>query len=110
MYRHNHVLLHSKDVIHRMRAPYPAALAIHRYTYRLWAIDVVTYDELTWVAYLFGIGVDGKRIGPFASQMTALTESKTQVDFYATHGVTEPPPKKVSRGTKRPPRKKKENS
>lgn len=108
MYRHNHVLLHSRDVINRMRAPYPAALKVERFEYRAWAIDVVTYDFAEWAVYLFSPSVDGKRLYPFATILSALTESKRWIDERIDQTLKEPveaPPK--VRGTKRPLRKKK---
>lgn len=105
-------LVHSKDVLHRMRAPYPAALQLKRYAYRCWAVDVVTYDRETFVSYIFGPAVDGRRLGPYNSAPQALLETKREIDRLIdriiTQAVVEPEPKKKApRGTKRPPRKRK---
>ena len=89
-----------------MRALYPGAYFLRRHEHRGWPIDIVSYDELSWVAMCFPPGqLDGHRLAPFDNVKLALAAAKLYIDSSLETATVEPPSKK--RGTKRPSRKKK---
>lgn len=93
-----------------MRALYPGAYFLRRHEYRDWPIDVVSYDELSWVAMCFPPGqLDGHRLAPFDTVKLALAAAKIYIDNEIENATVEPPAAK-KRGTKRPSRKKKKKA
>ena len=95
-----------------MRALYVGASHVKRYEHRHFAIDVVTYDDEQWIAYVFGPGVDGKRLAPFSSWQGAIAVAKLHVDHYvnslAATTENEQPPAKPRNAKRSRKRKKKE--
>lgn len=73
-----------------MRALYAGASQVRRYEHRQYEIDVVTYEEDHWIAYVFGPGVDGKRLSPFSTAQAAVSIAKLHVDQFIES--LKPPP------------------
>lgn len=108
MHAHTRALLNSR--VHYMRAPFPAAIAVHRYLYKDWKIDIVTYDAThqEWAAYLSGLNVDGRRFGPFSSVASALAMARLEIDAFTLQCpvvMPVPPKRRPTKRYKKKPRK-----